>query len=177
MTKRLTELDVHRALLETSKGLEALAGAMEALQADSKRTEVDQARINTRLEDMLVQLRGLIQTVRGDQGILSRVTVLETEVRNLKAQIDSQQRLSDQALNALRADITKLKALLDTRVKQELNDARRQITEERDKVSKSRSYRLAVASALIAALATVVSVYKDCGLATREKEPPRTGTR
>ena len=120
-------------IIALTKSVENVNDVIDDLSDSVHSNALDHTAIKTTLENVLSQLRGLNKTVSGDSGLVSRVSVLESEVK----------RLNDE--NA------RLRAAQDTKMSQE-------VTEAKNVHKDSRSARFSTWSATISTLALLTTL-------------------
>jgi chromosome segregation ATPase len=147
----LTEAD----LVNITKSFDALSEAVDALQAAVQRNAVDHATIKTKLEDVLGQLRSLAKTVSGDQGLVSRVSVLESRLKTVEADIEKKAQEIRQELNK---EISDVRSAIDDLRKSREQHTQKELAEAKDANKTSRNYRLSVWGAVVSTLALAVTI-------------------
>lgn len=142
-------------ILGIAKSFDSLSDAVDALQEAVQRNAVDHATIKIKLEDVLGQLRSLAKTVSGDQGLVSRVSVLESRLKTAEAEIDKKaQEIRaelDRDISEVKATLAEMRKAQESRIHTELEEAKNQQTD-------GRNYRIAVWGAVVSTIAVLVTL-------------------
>lgn len=147
----LTEAD----LVNINKSFDALSEAVDALQAAVQRNAVDHATIKTKLEDVLGQLRSLAKTVSGDQGLVSRVSVLESRLKTAEQEIEKK---AQEIRTELNKEITEVRSAVEDLRKSREKQAQQALQEAKDAHKSSRNYRLSAWGAVVSTLALAATI-------------------
>jgi len=147
----LTEAD----LVSITRSFDALSEAVDALQEAVQRNAVDHATIKTKLEDVLGQLRSLAKTVSGDQGLVARVSVLESRLQTVEADVEKKTQEIRAELNKEILDVRK--AIEELRSKGE-EKVQQELAEVKEKNKSGKSHRLSIWGAVVSTLALAVTI-------------------
>jgi len=147
----LTENELHGI----NKSFDALNDALDELESSVQRNAVDHAAIKTKLENVLFQLKGLAQTVSGDQGLVARVLVLENRLRIAEEEVEKKAQEIRDELNrevaALKASVEDIRKAQEQKTQQELQEVKGQRKDGRD-------YRVALWGAVVSTVAVLITI-------------------
>lgn len=183
MMVRKTKVDLTAAdVAGIARSIEVTCDAVDALQVAVQRNTVDSVAIKTQLENILGELRGLSATVRGDQGLVTKVALLAQQVEEVRRTVatgeEATRRNLETKLRELRYDLDALRTrhegeIADLKRKhdkvhvRELEDVKKQLDEQKRSNSSALKTRIAAWSAGVATLAFIASVVfnilKSCG--------------
>ena len=147
----LTENELHGI----NKSFEALNTALDELEESVQRNAVDHAAIKTKLDNVLFQLKGLAKTVSGDQGLVSRVSVLESKLKAAEADVE---RKAKEIRDELNREIDALKASVEEIRKAQQDDVKQELQEVKGQQKEGKNHRLSLWGAAISTLALLVTI-------------------